>query len=226
MFGDNFTDTTTGMGGMGGIFGGSPGTTNFTFGTANGGNLQTPSRQDPPIEHPLNLNLEELYTGCTKKMKISRTVTTATGQHSKEEKIVSVDVKPGWKAGTKVTFAREGDQVSGKIPSDIVFVIGVKPHAKFERDGNDLRHKARLPLKTALCGGEVVIPHIEGGSSKHQLKEVVSPTSQLRLSGRGMPISKQPGRRGDLLVNYDIVFPKTLSDTDKKQLQNILAKYQ
>lgn len=184
------------------------------------------TRQDPPVEHPLNMHLEELCTGCTKKMKISRTVVSSDGRRSKEEKIVAVEVKPGWKAGTKVTFPKEGDQLPGKIPSDVVFVIGEKPNSKFKREGNDLRQKVNISLRTALCGGEVEIPNIKGAVIKHRLSGVVGPGTEERIQGRGMPISKQPSKRGDLLVNYDIKFPKSLSEQDKKQLDKILRRYE
>lgn len=56
-------------------------------------------------------------------------------------------MKPGWKSGTKVTFQKEGDQIPGKIPSDIVFIIRDKPHPLYRREGSDLRFTARLTLK-------------------------------------------------------------------------------
>ena len=69
------------------------------------------------------------------------------GTPKKEDKYVSISVKPGWKSGTKVTFQKEGDQTKGKIPSDIVFLIRDKPHPLFRREGSDLRYTARLTLK-------------------------------------------------------------------------------
>lgn len=204
---NGFMDFSAMTGGLGGPFGSAP------------------QKQDPPVEHTLNLNLEELYSGCTKKMKISRKVLSANGGLSKEEKVVSVEVKPGWKRGTKVTFSKEGDQVPGKIPSDIIFVIDEKPHSKFKREGNNLHHKASITLQTALCGGLVEIPHINGHTENLPLRGVVGPDSEDVLQGRGMPVSRQPGKRGDLLVNYNITFPNTISDSDKKQLANILGKY-
>lgn len=179
--------------------------------------------QDSPVEHPLNLHLEELYNGCTKKMKISRRV---VGGNGTQEKIVAVEVKPGWKAGTRVVFAREGDQLPGKIPSDVVFVIGEKPHGSFTREGNDLRHKASISLRAALCGGDVDVPFIEGEVFRYPLKGVVTSSTEDRISGRGMPISKQPGCRGDLLINYDIKFPTSISESDRKHLNSILKKYE
>jgi len=114
-------------------------------------NVHTPLKkekiQDPPVEHDLYVTLEEINTGCVKKMKISRRVLQPDGTPKKEDKYVSISVKPGWKSGTKVTFQKEGDQTKGKIPSDIVFIIRDKPHPLFRREGSDLRYTARLTLK-------------------------------------------------------------------------------
>lgn len=114
-------------------------------------NVHTPLKkekiQDPPVEHDLYVTLEEINTGCVKKMKIARRVLQPDGTPKKEDKYVSISVKPGWKSGTKVTFQKEGDQTKGKIPSDIVFIIRDKPHPLFRREGSDLRYTARLTLK-------------------------------------------------------------------------------
>lgn len=114
-------------------------------------NVHTPLKkektQDPAIEHDLYATLEEINKGCVKKMKISRRVIQSDGTPKKEDKYVSIAIKPGWKSGTKVTFQKEGDQSRGKIPSDIVFIIRDKPHSLFKREGSDLRYTARLTLK-------------------------------------------------------------------------------
>lgn len=60
---------------------------------------------------------------------------------------MSINVQPGWKSGTKVTFQKEGDQSPGKIPADIVFIIRDKPHPLYRREGANLRFTARLTLK-------------------------------------------------------------------------------
>ena len=86
-------------------------------------------------------------TGCTKKMKISRKVFQSDGSSRKEDKVLTINVKPGWKAGTKITFQREGDQTPNKIAADIVFIIRDKPHAFLKRDGCDLRYTAKLSLR-------------------------------------------------------------------------------
>lgn len=183
---------------------------------------QPRTRQDPPIEFKVDLTLEEMFRGCTKKMKITRRVLSPEGTTSNEDKILTIDVKPGWKAGTKITFPREGDQSVGRIPSDIIFVIGEKRHRHFVRDGNDLKYKARITLKEALCGGQIQVPKIAGGHITLPLSEIISPDTVEIISGEGMPISKQPGARGDLLVNFDINFPKSLPPSNVKSLKNLL----
>ena len=80
-------------------------------------------------------------------MKISRRVVNNDGTARKEEKVLTINVKPGWKSGTKITFQREGDQAPNKIPADIVFIIRDKPHPNFKREGSDLKHTCRITLK-------------------------------------------------------------------------------
>lgn len=59
-------------------------------------------------------------------------------------KTLEIRLKPGWKAGTKITFEREGDETPQQEPGDIAFIIREKPHPDFSRDGSDLRKPVRL----------------------------------------------------------------------------------
>ena len=89
-------------------------------------------------------------------MKISRRVLANDGTAKKEEKVLTINVKPGWKSGTKITFQREGDQAPNKIPADIVFIIRDKPHQHFKREGPDLKYSCKITLKevrAVQCGG-------------------------------------------------------------------------
>ncbi len=150
MFGfDDDMEIDDGFGGMGGGFRGVPGGA-FRSQSFNVHGSPTKSKgrdQDPPIEHDLYVTLEEIYKGTTKKMKISRRVIQPDGSLKKEDKVLTINVKPGWKAGTKITFQKEGDQTRNKIPADIVFIIRDKPHSLFKREGSDLRYTAKILLK-------------------------------------------------------------------------------
>lgn len=180
-------------------------------------------RQDPPIERDLLVSLEEILTGCTKKMKITRHVTKPNGQMFKEDKILEINVKPGWKSGTKITFSQEGDQSPNSLPADVIFIIKDKPHPYFKRDGSDIRYSAKISLKDALsCRSQIRVPTLDGDPATLAIREIIKPTTTKRLSGRGLPLIKQPNKRGDLIVQFDIQFPSKLPETTCQILADLL----
>jgi DnaJ-class molecular chaperone len=137
--------------GLGGGRPGGPGgafrSHSFNFHGSPQSRMGKDKHQDPPVEHDLYVSLDEVARGCTKKMKISRRVLQPDGTARKEDKVLTINVKPGWKSGTKITFQKEGDQGTHKIPADIVFIIRDKPHPNFKREGSDLRYTAKISLK-------------------------------------------------------------------------------
>ncbi|XP_023029212.2 dnaJ protein homolog 1 [Leptinotarsa decemlineata] len=185
-------------------------------------NQRNSRQQDPPIEHDLYIPLEDIMTGCTKLMKINRKV-IRNGVQVKEDKMLEINVKPGWKAGTKVTFPKEGDQGPNKIPADVVFIIRDKPHKLFRREGSDIKYTAKISLREALCGCTVTVPLLEGGSiSLDYSREVVTPETAKRIPGRGLPLPKEPSQRGDLIVNFEIRFPDRIPEKTKRMLAEVL----
>jgi len=179
--------------------------------------------QDPPVEHDLYVSLDDINKGVTKRMKISRRVVAGDGTAKKEEKVLTINVKPGWKSGTKITFQREGDQAPNKIPADIVFIIRDKPHLHFKREGPDLKYSCKISLKEALCGVMVDIPTLTGDKIPLNLaNEVIKPTTVKRIPGYGLPLSKEPSKKGDILVTFDIQFPEKLSQNTKDLLHDLL----
>lgn len=235
------------FGGLGG-FGGGGGGSGFNFNNYNNGDEdmdveyigggmggQPPRKQrtvqDPPIEKELPVSLEELFTGCDKKMKLTRKIYRNDGSHTTEEKILKINVKPGWKAGTRVTFAKEGDVVPGRTPADVVFKIVDRPHKHFRRDTGtthgaaaNLHYTHTLDLKDALVGTMFDVPTLDGRTVKVDCRnDVLKPNQSRRLQGYGLPFNKDPSRRGDIIIDFNIVFPESLSDTSKNLIRTALT---
>ena len=186
------------------------------------GNPSSQVTKDPPIYKDLHVSLEELLNGATKKLKITKKVQAGVNSIP-EEKILTINIKRGWKVGTKITFPEEGDQKPGRTPADIIFVIQDKEHGSFRRDSNNnLLYKCTLSLKDALTGIVVKIPTLEGGEEELQLESVVQPGSTKRIMGKGLPLPKSPNHRGDLLVNFNVYIPENLSENDRQKLSKIL----
>ena len=194
----------------------------FVFPTFNPG-TQSPFKhakvnQDPPVETQLDVCLEEIFQGCTKKLKINRQIILPNGSFGREDKILHVEVKPGWKAGTRITFTQEGDRKLGILPADIVFTVRDKVHPHFKRDSdNNLVYVVKLNLKDALCGCLLQIPTIDGRVLPIQVNEVIQPGTQKRIPGEGLPIPKLGGQRADMIIAFDVSFPTQLS-CDQKEL--------
>merc|ERR1719449_180202 len=209
------------LGGIGG--GGNRG--GFKFSNQGGQKPRKQAKvQDDTIEKEIFVSIEEIATGCEKKMKISRKVIRQDGTRTMEDKVLKIVVKPGWKAGTKVTFAKEGDKVPGKIPADIAFIIRDKPHPLFARDGANIKYTYKIPLREALCGAVVQIPTLDGKKvGINCTGEVIKPTTIKRLQGYGLPFHKEPNKKGDLLVSFDILFPDQLGQNSRDILYDVLS---
>ncbi|GCB78646.1 hypothetical protein scyTo_0017765, partial [Scyliorhinus torazame] len=131
-------------------------------------------KQDPHIEKDLYLSLEDLFHGCLKKIKISRRTMNEDGHTSSiKDKILTIQVKQGWKLGTKITFPKEGDQGPNNIPSDIIFVLKEKPHKFFCREENDLIFCAPISLAKALTGHTVQIETLDGRFLSIPINDIV-----------------------------------------------------
>ncbi|GFS37506.1 dnaJ homolog subfamily B member 4 [Nephila pilipes] len=182
-----------------------------------------PLKQDPPVIHDLYVSMTDVLIGCTKKMKIERNVLNHDRLTTRREmKVLTINVKPGWKAGTKITFKEEGDQNPNSIPSDIIFIVKDKVHKHFERDGCDIRYNCNISLKQALCGANLMIPTLTGELLPLEINDVIYPDMEHRFFGQGLPVPKDNARRGNLVVVFKVQFPDTLSDDAKSVLMDCL----
>lgn len=177
----------------------------------------------PTIERKLACSLEELYKGTTRKIKISRNVRNSNGQYVPQSEILVIDIKPGWKKGTKITFPRMGNEEANIIPADIVFVLDEKPHDVYSRSSNDLVVRRKISLGEALGGTTIKLRTLDGRDLAIPLTCVVSPGHELVIAKEGMPIAREPGSKGDLKIKFDVIFPSSLTEEQRASIRNILC---
>ncbi|XP_062233967.1 uncharacterized protein LOC133931141 [Phragmites australis] len=223
-----------GFSGMGGMRG-EPGFQRSTFGneffasrfggvgSASSVNMQRPLHKPHPIENRLPVSLSDLYKGVTKKMKISRETIDASGRVSQVEEILTIDVKPGWKKGTKITFPEKGNEAPNMTAADIVFIIEEKPHDVFTREGNDLVMTEKISLAEALTGYTVRVTTLDGRSLLLPINSVIHPSYEEVVPGEGMPIPKDPTKKGNLRIKFNIKFPSRLTSDQKAGIKRLLG---
>ncbi|XP_028800893.1 dnaJ homolog subfamily B member 13-like [Neltuma alba] len=176
-----------------------------------------------PIEKKLECTLENLYFGCVKKIRITRDVIKPPGVILQEDEVLQIDVKPGWRKGTKITFEEKGNEEPGYLPADIIFSIEEKEHPLFTRDGNNLVVCVKIPLVNALTGCLIRAPLIGGETMNVSFENIVIYPGYVKvIQGKGMPDPQHNGRRGDLHIQFLINFPKTLTDEQKQEVVSIL----
>jgi len=160
-----------------------------------------------------------LYTGTTKRLKITRKQNDGSGRLIPKENVLEVTVKPGWKAGTKIRFPNAGDELIPGQAQTIVFVVEEKPHSIFKRDGDDLSTELEISLVEAFTGFTRDLKTLDGRTLKvSSLQgEVVQPGTVKLFSREGMP-NQRTGGKGNLRVKLNVKFPKTAT---KEQVEGI-----
>lgn len=151
-----------------------------------------------------------LYTGTTKRLKITRRINDGSGNLKSAENVLEVTVKPGWKPGTKIRFPNAGDELVPGHAQTIAFVVEEKPHPLFKRDGDDLSCEIEISFVEAFAGFTREIKTLDGRTLKvtGSSGDVVQP-GQVKLYAReGMP-NQRTGGKGNLRVKINVKFPKT-----------------
>ena len=185
-------------GGMGGI--------EDLFGRERGGQAR-----GPHLEGSVDLTLEEILQGTT------RTVQVGEGARPRR---VEVKIPKGVREGSRVRVVGEGESGPAGARGDLYLKVHILPHRFLERQGDDLLAAVTVPLTTAILGGEVSVPTLDGprgikvpaGSRVGQV---------FRLAGQGLP--RPDGGRGDLLARLNVELPKDLSAREAELFAELRA---
>lgn len=132
-------------------------------------------------------------------------------------------MKPGWKRGTKITFPDKGNEQQGQLPADLVFVIDEKPHDLYKRDGNDLVVNQKISLAEALAGTTLNFRTLDGRHLPIQVTDVVSPGYELVIANEGMPVVREPRKKGNLRIKFEVKFPTRLTSEQRAGIMRILG---
>ncbi|KAG2256810.1 hypothetical protein Bca52824_076104 [Brassica carinata] len=183
----------------------------------------TPPKKPPAVEKMLECTLEEL---CHGESRTSRSLETSSPMKGllimKQEETLRVNIKPGWKKGTKITFEGVGNEKPGYLPEDITFVVEEKRHSLFKSRGDDLEIAVEIPLLKALTGCNLSVPLLSGESMSISVGEVIFHGFEKAIKGQGLPNGKEDGKRGDLIITFLVSFPKELSEEHRSMAYEVL----
>jgi DnaJ-class molecular chaperone len=218
------------IGDLGGVF--------STFFRRGGGAGTRTARRGADIQQPVEVSLEEAYHGTTRMLEMVATepcptcggageiagATCHTCQGAgfvQRPRRLEVKIPAGVTNGSRVRIAGEGQAGTGGQKGDLLLVVTVRPHARFERKGDDLHEDIDVPVATAALGGEVEVPTM---TARVMLK--IPPETQngrvFKLAGLGMPRLGREGK-GDLYARVRLRLPERLNDRQKKLFEELRA---
>ncbi len=178
------------------------------------GRRHTRARAGADVEHDVEISLAEAYRGTDRTVQLRRP----------DGAVRSLDVKipAGVRDAQRIRLAGQGGSGNGGAPAGDLFLrIHVRPHAFFERDGDDLRAELPVALHEALLGAEVTLPTLKGRVTLRIPPETQNGRT-IRLARQGM--SRAGGGSGDLYVTVRVVLPQKLTDRER-ELAHELASH-
>jgi curved DNA-binding protein len=169
------------------------------------------ARQGRDVEQEIELPLEDVYQGTTRRFAI---------QHDGQTRTVDVRIPAGVGDGARVRVAGEGEPGSGGAQAgDLYLRIRTTPNAQFERKGRDLYIRVPIPLTTAVLGGEADVKTLGGKSLRLKIPPTTQHAQVFRLKGHGMPVAGKQDDHGDLYATVDIQLPRELTPEQRKHFE-------
>ncbi len=143
---------------------------------------------------------------------------SGTGQ-LKKQKTISVSIPAGVDDGTRIRISGEGEPGQrGASNGDLYIFVQVQKDKLFEREEENIFCQIPISITTAILGGEVEVPTIEGKKARLNIPAGTQSETQFRLKSKGMSILRQT-RRGDMYVEVSVEIPVNLNNKQKAILQ-------
>lgn len=168
-----------------------------------GFNQQQQNRKPPAKTMILNVDLEDIFSGGKKKIRLPNGST------------IEVKIPKGFEEGKKIRLA--GKAANG---GDIHLKINFKKHPKYRLEGKDIYLDLPIAPWEAALGASITIDTL-AGQLKLKIPENSNSGKIMRIKGRGLPGSVT----GNQYVVLQIVTPPANSEDEKAFYQDMSLKF-
>ena len=136
----------------------------------------------------------------------------------KKQKTISVTIPAGVETGTRVRISGEGEPGERRAGNgDLYIFVDVQKDRLFEREEENIFFEIPINITTAILGGEVEVPTIDGKKAILKIPPGTQSETQFRLKNKGMTILRQSSR-GDMYVQVGVEMPVNLNTKQKSIL--------
>ncbi len=153
------------------------------------------------IEARLTLPLEKAYQGGNERIRLE------------DGRSLEVTMPPAMVTGQTIRLRNQG--IGG---GDLYLKITVEPHPLFKLEGSNIFCQVPVTPSEAVLGGQVEAPTLDG-PVKMTVPPAVRSGQRFRLANKGYP--GENGKRGDQLVEVQIVTPKNITDQERQLYEKL-----
>jgi len=140
------------------------------------------------------------------------------------QRTITVNIPAGVEDGTQIRLGGKGDVGSrGGATGNLYLMLSVKPHEFFVREGDDIHYRLKINLAQAALGAELEVPTLKG-KTKLKIPGGSQTGRVFRLKGEGIHHLHRSGR-GDLLIELELVTPKTLTKKQRQLLEELASTF-
>jgi molecular chaperone DnaJ len=138
---------------------------------------------------------------------------------NQETKKLKISIPKGIENNTRIRLSEEGEGgVRGGAAGDLYVYVSVKDHSMFKVEKNDIHVAININFMTAIIGGDVNIPTIDGGEIKLKIPPGTQPEEKLKVKNYGMNKIRS-SIRGDMYAHIKVQIPKTVTQKQKQLLE-------
>jgi molecular chaperone DnaJ len=160
-------------------------------------------------------------TRCGGTGKLRTPCRTCGGEgRLRRAEMIDVRIPAGVANGGRVRVPGKGNSgTMGAHAGDLYLRVVVRPHAFFERRGNDLYIKVPVTVSEATLGAKIEVPTMDGRSLV-RIPPGTNSGKTLRLREKGVP-SARNGARGDQYVEIQVVVPQPTDERVRNLMKEL-----
>jgi len=220
LFSSIFSGGFPGMPGMHpGMQGMHPGMPNIRI-FRNGQPVFSGPQKPPVISKQITISLKDAYHGVNHPLEIERWIMSNNTKTIEKEKIY-VEVPKGIDSGEIIKIENKGNIISDTNKGDIKVHVQVCNDNIFKRNGLNLFFDKNISLKESLTGFKFEFKFLNDKTYaiNNEDKNIIKPNYQKEIRGMGM---ERNGRKGSLVIRFNVVFPENLTSDQVEKLKEIL----
>jgi len=176
-----------------------------------------------PIVKNVHITLEQAYTGGTISVDVERMIISNNVRSSQTETIQIVYPK-GIDHHEILVLKDKGNCIHDS-KSDLKIVFQITNNSIFLRNGLDLYITKNISLKESLCGFVMEIPHLNGkllSMNNITNHSIIKPGFKKIIPNLGMIKEEQYQMTGNLIIEFIVEFPESITPENIELLKNIL----